>query len=286
MVKIVIEGCAHGELDNIYDSIRLLEEKQGTKVDLLICCGDFQAVRNEGDLSCLACPVKYRRMNVFYKYYSGEKVAPLPTLFIAGNHEASNHLWELPHGGWVAPNIFYMGYSGVVSFQGVRIAGLSGIYKSRDFNLPHFEIPPFSEDTKRSFYHVRKFDVFKLSQLSGEVDIVISHDWPAGVALHGNTAQLFRRKSFLQSEVESGTLGSPPAAKLLSVLQPRYWFSAHLHVKFAAYVQHPARSPDDVGRATRFLALDKCLPHHHYMQVFPMLSSYFLFDLCNFPLEE
>ena len=31
-------------------------------------------MRNEGDLSTLACPPKYRDMNTFYKYYSGEKV--------------------------------------------------------------------------------------------------------------------------------------------------------------------------------------------------------------------
>lgn len=30
-------------------------------------------------------------------------------MFIGGNHEASNHLQELPYGGWVAPNIYYLG---------------------------------------------------------------------------------------------------------------------------------------------------------------------------------
>lgn len=68
-------------------------------------------------------------MNTFYKYYAGECVAPVLTVFIGGNHEASNHLWELPFGGWVAPNIYYLGYAGVVRCNGVRIAGLSGIYK-------------------------------------------------------------------------------------------------------------------------------------------------------------
>lgn len=43
------------------------------------------------------------------RYYSGEKKAPVLTLFIGGNHEASNYLAELPYGGWVAPNIYYMG---------------------------------------------------------------------------------------------------------------------------------------------------------------------------------
>lgn len=45
------------------------------------------------------------------RYYSGEKKAPILTVFIGGNHEASNHLQELPYGGWVAPNIYYLGMS-------------------------------------------------------------------------------------------------------------------------------------------------------------------------------
>ncbi len=51
-------------------------------------------------------------MNSFYKYYSGEKTAPVLTVFVGGNHEASNHLRELYYGGWVAPNIYYLGTSG------------------------------------------------------------------------------------------------------------------------------------------------------------------------------
>jgi L-lactate utilization protein LutB len=43
----------------------------------------------------LACPATYRRINTFYKYYSGEMVAPVMTIFVGGNHEASNHLTEL-----------------------------------------------------------------------------------------------------------------------------------------------------------------------------------------------
>lgn len=50
------------------------------------------------------------------RYYSGEKKAPVLTIFIGGNHEASNHLQELPYGGWVAPNIYYLGMCSWVSF--------------------------------------------------------------------------------------------------------------------------------------------------------------------------
>ncbi len=94
-VKIAVEGCAHGALDEIYESIAVLEKRGGIKVDLLICCGDFQAVRNEDDLLTLACPPKYRSMNSFYKYYAGLAVAPILTVYIGGNHETSSHHLEL-----------------------------------------------------------------------------------------------------------------------------------------------------------------------------------------------
>lgn len=66
-MKIAIEGCAHGELEKIYESIELLELKGNIKIDLLICCGDFQATRNEEDLQTMAVKPKFRQMGSFYK---------------------------------------------------------------------------------------------------------------------------------------------------------------------------------------------------------------------------
>ena len=45
-LNIAVEGCCHGELDNIYKSIQFIQEGKGVKIDLLLICGDFQAVRN------------------------------------------------------------------------------------------------------------------------------------------------------------------------------------------------------------------------------------------------
>ena len=40
-------------------------------------------------------PEKYRRLGDFASYYNGNKRAPALTIFIGGNHEASNYLHEL-----------------------------------------------------------------------------------------------------------------------------------------------------------------------------------------------
>ncbi|AWP13705.1 putative lariat debranching enzyme [Scophthalmus maximus] len=265
-MKIAVEGCCHGELDKIYETIAYLEKKEGVKVDLLLCCGDFQAVRNEGDMKCMAVPAKYRTMQTFYKYYSGERKAPVLTIFIGGNHEASNHMQELPYGGWVAPNIYYLGYAGVIRYKGIRIGGLSGIFKSRDYRKGHHEFPPYNPDTLRSVYHIRNIEVFKLKQIQMPMDIFMSHDWPRGIYYYGSTGELLRKKKFLRQEVESNTLGSPAAEELLAHLQPSYWFSAHLHVKFAAVMQHQPKG-NAAPRVTKFLSLDKCLPYREFLQI-------------------
>ncbi|XP_011916745.1 PREDICTED: lariat debranching enzyme isoform X3 [Cercocebus atys] len=208
-MRVAVAGCCHGELDKIYETLALAERRGPGPVDLLLCCGDFQAVRNEADLRCMAVPPKYRHMQTFYRYYSGEKKAPVLTLFIGGNHEASNHLQELPYGGWVAPNIYYLGLAGVVKYRGVRIGGISGIFKSHDYRKGHFECPPYNSSTIRSIYHVRNIEVYKLKQ---------------------------------------------------------------------------AKDKGQTARATKFLALDKCLPHRDFLQILeiehdPSAPDYLEYDI-------
>ncbi|XP_050366856.1 lariat debranching enzyme isoform X2 [Argentina anserina] len=261
-MKIAVEGCMHGDLDNVYRTLQHMERAHNIKIDLLLCCGDFQAVRNEKDLESLSVPPKYRSMNSFWKYYSGEEMAPYPTIFIGGNHEASNYLWELYYGGWAAPNIYFLGFAGVVKFGNLRIGGLSGIYKSRDYRSGHYERPPYNENTIKSVYHVREYDVHKLMQVEEPIHIFLSHDWPLGITDCGDWKQLVRYKPHFETEVRDRTLGSKPAAQLLQKLKPPYWFSAHLHCKFAARVQHGQDGP-----VTNFLALDKCLPGKKFLQV-------------------
>lgn len=253
-MKIAIEGCCHGELDAIYQHIKNLEFKNGYTVDLLLICGDFQAVRNYKDLQCMAVPNKYKALQTFHKYYTCEKEAPILTIVIGGNHEASNYMWELYHGGWLAPNIYFLGHAGCVQVNGIRIAGASGIYKMHDFKLGNHEKVPYDASSIRSIYHIREYNVRRLSLLSTP-RIFLSHDWPQSVEQYGDLAGLLRRKSFLREDINSGKLGSPPLMGLLRTLQPEWWFSAHLHARYEATVFHQDRplppaavqNPDEIS---------------------------------------
>lgn len=291
-LKVAVVGCAHGELEGLYGAIRETEQAAGIRIDVVICAGDFQAVRNEFDLQSLACPVKYRDMRSFWKYYAGHLVAPIPTIFIGGNHEASNHLQEIPLGGLVAPNIYFLGYAGVVNFRGLRIAGVSGTYVDHAYRRKRTERPPYVGSSVRSVYHMREEDVSRVLRLrrhedrdegcngkANGVDVMLSHDWPRGITDYGNVEQLLRAKPFLATEIAQGSFGNAPMTQVLHTLQPKYWFSAHMHVKFAAVVTHETgdearknadntSTPEKTQRnLTKFLALDKILPRRDFLQV-------------------
>ncbi|CAK5271171.1 unnamed protein product [Mycena citricolor] len=306
-MRVAIQGCCHGELNTIYEQISHLETTNAYKVDVLLICGDFQAIRNHQDLQCMAVPDKYKALGEFHQYYIGERQAPILTLVIGGNHEASNYMWELYHGGWLAPNMYYLGEAGCVRVNGLRIAGASGIFNRGSFKQGHYETVPYDRSSIRSVYHTREYAIRKLSLLSPHPDVVLSHDWPQSITDHGDLQRLLRDKSFFAEDIKTGRLGSPPLRHLLGTLQPRWWFSAHLHTRFEATVHHGGkptqpveRDPNEIvieddededeidplpaadpppgepseaqpipppPRVTRFLALDKCGAKRKFLEV-------------------
>ncbi|CAL8096862.1 unnamed protein product [Orchesella dallaii] len=169
-------------------------------------------------------------------------------------------------------------------------------YQGHDYLKGRHEHPPYNQGTIRSVYHYRNLDIFRLKQIKQHVDIVLSHDWPKGIHQHGDFNRLLRQKPFFRDEIERNELGSRPLSEVLEAIQPSYWFSAHMHVKFAAYVPHSlsedfkatndddetennAKLDDDEvtnsskheaqnrNQATKFLALDKILPRRQFLQI-------------------
>ncbi|KAE8210000.1 hypothetical protein CF327_g6071 [Tilletia walkeri] len=236
-MRIAVEGCSHGELDQIYQKVLARESQDGAFFDVLLLCGDFQAIRNHADLHSIAVPDKYRQLGDFWQYYAGVKRAPLLTLVIGGNHEASNYMHELYYGGWLAPNIYFLGQAGCVEVGDLIISGISGIYKKHDYFRGRYEAQPYNKSDLRSVYHTRVYDIARLKLLP-KTDIVLSHDWPNTIELHGDTQKLIKQKPFFADEIRTHTLGSPPLLELLQALKPSFWCSAHLHVRFDATFHH------------------------------------------------
>jgi len=120
----------------------------------------------------------------------------------------------------------------------------------------------------RSIYHIRNYTIQKLLLLppseqpsldgplpyspltaspspfppSPHPSIFLSHDWPLSIASSPSSSndvgQLIRKKPFFAEEIRDNTLGSKPLLEVLRKVKPRWWFAAHLHVKFAAVWRH------------------------------------------------
>lgn len=302
-LRIAVQGCCHGELNNIFKQVTELHKKN--PIDLLVILGDFQSIRSGADFQSISIPPKYQKLGDF-QYYYNEQVEqqnmtppPVPTLFIGGNHESMRHLMLLPYGGYAAENIYYLGYSNVIWFKGVRIGSLSGIWKHWDINKERPAWENMEKDhcwsrSVRELYHVRKWDLIPLYMLSGNrqsnrIDIMLSHDWPNEIVYHGDYKDLIRVKPFFKRDIDNRELGSPVNWELLRNIKPTWWLSAHLHVRYKAFMKHTKRklaplekkNTDEIDldfsseeeaefvpeQTTTFLALDKCLPRRRHLEV-------------------
>ena len=88
----------------------------------------------------------------------------------------------------------------------------------------------------------------KLLSVSGDVEVCLSHDWPAWLELFGDCEGLYASKPPFYESAKKDGLGSKPATQLLDHLRPAYWFSGHMHVRFDATVQHQEGTIDETIR--------------------------------------
>ncbi|ORC87768.1 uncharacterized protein TM35_000201770 [Trypanosoma theileri] len=211
---VAVLGCCHGELDAVYDACAAHEAATGQRIAFLICCGDFQAVRGTADLQGIAVPRAHRRVGDFAAYYRRERRAPYLTLLIGGNHEVSDWLAEEAYGGFLAPNIYYIGHAGAVIVDGgITVAGISGIYKAYDYPRPYPSMPYYASETAlRSAYHVRRIEVEKLKAFLHALESVQLYQKEEKKEKQQEHEQEQQEKSTPSVGSNSGTLPSHCAA--------------------------------------------------------------------------
>ncbi|KAA6393705.1 MAG: putative Lariat debranching enzyme [Streblomastix strix] len=243
IINIAVSGCAHGKLDEVFAAVARHEARAGVHVELLICTGDFEALRSSDDFDSFKAPPKYQHLGAFQNYYSGKLLAPYLTIVIGGNHESCSYSWELFYGGWLCPRVYFMGAAGAVVYRGLRLVGLSGIYNHRSYGLKFYPVSPYvTVDRKTEAFHYKQNTVEMLKLLTPHADILISHDWPVNAANSGDTAALLRRKPHFRNDIQQGQLGSIAVQQLVEHFRPQYHFASHMHVKFIAQLPLPLLS--------------------------------------------
>ena len=254
-INIAITGCIHGCLKKLYTDLLEYQTKNNINIDLVLCTGDFECMITEDDLNYLSCPLKYRHMGDFHKYYSGLLPTPFLTIFIGGNHEASNILNELFYGGYITEKVYYLGRSGIINYKGITIAGISGIFNEWDYLKGHYEKK--LDSSVKSIYHQREFELAKISNYSKKIDIFMTHDWPNDIINKNDINKI----SKITHWKDFDKIGSNPNKFLLDFLKPNYWICGHMHFYYKNIIKFNDKEE------TKIYCLDKCLKNRKYFDV-------------------
>ena len=268
-LNIIVTGCIHGSMDKMYKDIQQYSSSKNKKIDLVLCTGDFESMRTNNDLKFLSCPEKYREMGDFHKYYTSEIKSPYLTIFIGGNHEASNYLERNYYGGWVAPNIYYLGRSGLINVKGIRIGGVSGIFNKHDYFRGNYEQNEKDiNGDKKSIFHLREFEIAKMSHIKNKIDIFMTHDWPTNLVSDEDKEKVFTIKPHFKKDILEGVLGSFPGEFLLKYLKPNFFICGHMHFYYNNKINE-----------TEIYAFDKCLDKRKYFGLIEVKKSLISMDI-------
>lgn len=191
-------GDVHGHWDRVIEAIDSATDILGHVPDLVLQVGDAEALRNEEDLATVHVPTKYRSMGMFSALQAGDLACPV--YFIGGNHDPyemldgaeKNATSPIPWG----ENVFYLGRAGATNIGGLNLAWLSGIQRG--------EMLPTRGTSKkdRTYYLGSEVELAKTKgAMLGDIDVVITHDWPSGLRDGKGTALIRSISDKLQPQL-------------------------------------------------------------------------------------
>jgi predicted phosphodiesterase len=170
---ICAAGDTHGKIDRLYAEVTAFERSLGRSFDVVLHVGDFgiwpdptrvdRATRMHGDAGD------------FSAWYAKRRRAPHRTIFIKGNHEDFAFLEALV-GTEVLPNLHYLRNGTTMDLDGLRVAGLGGCYSEQDSDEPRMR-----RGSPSPSHYTRE----EVKAMSGQIDVLLTHDAPGGVELGG-----------------------------------------------------------------------------------------------------
>lgn len=221
-------GDVHGEMYTMLGLLTNWESKFRQKLSFVLQVGDFEPIRHEADLATMDAPKKYLKLGDFRDFHSGIVEFPWAVWFIGGNHEPYGFLDQAPLGFTVTKNCHYLGRVGSVELAGLKIVGVSGIYKEDSFL--HTIRPPISQIGSRPNKDYISFTQTEIDQALDfeSADILLLHEWPKGIIAPDDleTFHPWRKGSFFEQ------VGNEYARMLVEFLQPKLVLCGHMHKRY------------------------------------------------------
>lgn len=219
-------GDVHGEVNRMHDLLMQWCQKSGQSFSFVLQVGDFEPHRHEEDLDTMAAPAKYRALGDFPKYHQELRFFPWPTYFIGGNHEPYGYLDSMPQGGELVNNLWYLGRVGTATVGTMKVGGLSGIFLEKFYE----KRPPITEIetiSNKSYIGFLEEEVAQALDW-GNVDILLLHDWPAGIIAPADEARFLGKRRVIDPKY----IGNEPARMLVDLLQPKLVLCGHMHMAY------------------------------------------------------
>jgi len=226
-------GDVHGQMHSMVRLVEGRAKRASLEMSFVLQVGDFEPHRHEADLTTMAAPSKYKQLGDFATFHAGKSRFPWPVFFIGGNHEPHGFLEISPDGFELFSACTYLGRVGLLEWNGLRIAGLSGIYKEDSFQDLRPSVSSLGTVSNKVFAYFNEQDVERALEFE-RVDVLLLHEWPADIIDPAHEAEFEGQRRSLRYD----HVGNPYARMLVDALEPQLVLCGHMHKAYRAEVRH------------------------------------------------
>jgi len=218
-VLICAAGDIHGAMECLYEDVLAFEQNLGARFDWVLHVGDFGIWPDPEKID--RGTRNHDGAGDFSKWLASGRPVPRRTVFIKGNHE--DFAWlDAQNSSEVLPGLVYLRNGckmelGGAERESVCVGGVGGCYGPSDYGRDSKTLRGYA---KRHYTHD---EVERLAASEG-VDIVLTHDAPAGVRFHRP-----RRGGGYVSQAAGLDV-------VLARVRPRVCFFGHHHTRVDAEV--------------------------------------------------
>lgn len=216
---LAVSGDTHGREDLLFEELGKWEKEEHEKIDAVLLLGDLDSVIGTYDSQTEVD-------SVIADYCYRKRKPPYQIFFIAGNMDEWTILEKFRNGGKLRldasspSNVYFLGRAGVIDFEGIRIGGLSGVYKHHEYEKP------LTDESNLWWQYYRRNELEWL--MKQQMDILLLHTWieplklekvitKTGVSENSNRRHRGNRNY-------NNHLG-----ELVRNVQPQYVFMGHRH---------------------------------------------------------